>query len=108
MADDKKSDGSVTLLNRSQRYFEIAIGPDKKPIRHAPGAAMVYSGQEAKLALGYKDLVDLSKMPGAVDSRKLKAENNKLSDENSRLKAELAALSSSKTDAPEKEKVAVK
>lgn len=102
MADEKKdkvTEGSVTLLNRGKRHFEIALDAAGKPIRHAPGVAMVYSAADAKRASAYKELVDLSKMPGAVDAKKLKADNTKLADENAKLKAQLEAL------APKPEKV---
>lgn len=90
--NDKKLEGTVTLLNRGLRHFEIALDASGKPIRHAPGVALVYSAEDAKRAEGYKELVDIAKMPGAVDAKKLKSENNKLSDENKRLKEQLAAL----------------
>lgn len=105
MADDKK-DGSVTLLNRGQRWFDIGVGADKKPRRHGPGTTMTYSAEEAKRVEGYKDLMDITKLPGSLDAKKLKAENNQLSDENKRLKEQLAALSAPKVEEPRKKEKA--
>lgn len=90
MADDK----GITLLNRGQRHFDLGAGADKKPLRHSPGATHSYSAEEgAKLAKMYpKELVDISKLPGAVDSRQMKADLDKANAENAALKAQLAAL----------------
>lgn len=92
MSDNKKSDGAVTLLNRGQRSYDLTNGADGKARRHGPGATMTYSAEEAKRMEGYKELVDITKLPGQVDVAALKAENAKLLAENTGLKAQLQAL----------------
>jgi len=79
MSDDKKQEGgSVTFLNRGQRSFDLGNGR-----RHAPGATMAYTLDEAKRMEPYaKELVDITKLPGQVDSAKLKADNAGLLSEN--------------------------
>lgn len=109
MAAEKKSDVSVTLLNRGQRHFDVGVDSDGKPRRHAPGSTMVYSAEEAKKMQGYRDIVDLSKLPGAVDTRQLQADNAKLLAESIALKAQLEALQPKKKEAKKEEvKEAVK
>lgn len=101
MAEDKKDGGSVTLLNRSQRSFDLGLDEKgKSKGRHAPGTAHTYTAEEAKRLEGYKELMDVSKIPGALDARKLKDENNKLLDENARLKAQLLTLEASAKEEP--------
>lgn len=103
MSDNsKKSDGTVTLLNRGQRSYDLANGADGKARRHGPGATMTYSAEEAKRMEGYKELVDITKLPGQVDVTALKAENAKLLAENAGLKAQLEALQDT-IAAPKKE-----
>lgn len=107
MAEEKK-EGSVTFLNRGLRHYDLGF-KDGKPCRHAPGTTMVYTAEEARRAAGYRDLVDITKLPGQVDTGKIKAENAKLQDENSRLRAQLEALTPKTEDAsseqePEKKK----
>lgn len=97
MADEKKADGrTVALFNKSQRAFDhgLEVGADgkKSPRRHMPNTSHLYTAEEAAKLSGYKELIDLSKLPGQIDARKLKEDNAKLSDENARLKASLAAL----------------
>jgi len=105
MSDDKKQEGgSVTFLNRGQRSFDLGNGR-----RHAPGATMAYTLDEAKRMEPYaKELVDITKLPGQVDSAKLKADNAGLLSENAALKAQLEALKPSdegqKPEAPEPRK----
>ena len=103
MSDDKKQEGgSVTFLNRGQRSFDLGNGR-----RHAPGATMAYTLEEAKRMEPYaKELVDITKLPGQVDSAKLKADNAKMLAENAALKAQLEALKPSETkeEAPEPRK----
>lgn len=105
--------GTVTLLNKGQRHFDLGyeqlVGedgkpqfyedgkpiPDKdKPRKYAPNNTITLPAKEgAKLAAKYpKELVDLSKIPGAVDVGALKGEAAKLKAENEALKAQLAAL----------------
>lgn len=102
MAADKKEDGSITLLNKGLRHFDLGADKEGKPRRHAPGTTMSYTAEEAKKHSIYKDLIDISKMPGQVDVRKLKADKEALQDENTRLKAQLEALSTAKTEKPKK------
>lgn len=94
MAEEKKSsgDGSVTFLNRGKRHYDLGNDAAGKPRRVAPGSTVLCSAEDAKRLSIYRDLVDISKLPGQVDARKLKAENEKLADENTRLKAQLLAL----------------
>lgn len=93
MADDKKAEGSVTLLNRGKRSFDLGLdAKGKSKGRHAPGTTHAYTAEEAKRLEGYKELADISKLPGQVDAKALKAENAKLQDENKRLREQLAAL----------------
>lgn len=106
MANDKKSDGTVTLLNRSKRHFDLGLGEDKQPRRHAPGTTMAYTAEEAAKMGAYKDLVDISKLPGQVDTGKLKADNAKLAADNAKLQAQLDAMQADKTEAPSEEAAA--
>lgn len=109
MADEKKSaGGSVTLLNKGQRHYDLGNDASGQPRRHAPGTTHTYSAEEAARMVTYRDLVDISKLPGQVDVKKLKVDNDKLLSENARLKEQLAALESrpsSKKKEPELEKV---
>lgn len=95
---EKEKEGSVTLLNRGQRHFDVGTGTDGKPRRHSPGTTFTYSADEAKRLSGYRELVDISKLPGQVDTAKLKAENAKLLDENKRLREQLIALQAPKDE----------
>ncbi len=93
MADEKKSEGSITFLNKSKRHYDLGLGADGKPRRHAPGATMTYTPEEAKRMASYSsDLIDITKLPGSVDVRKLKADNAALLSENAELKKQLAAF----------------
>lgn len=92
MADDKKKDdGVVTLLNRGKRHYDV-IGLDGKPTRHAPGATMTYGKDEAEKLVGYSDLIDITKLPGQVNARALRAENETLKAEKERLEKQIAAM----------------
>lgn len=91
MADTKAADVTV-FLNRGKRHFDLAPGSDGKPRRHAPGATMAYSAEEAKQHEGYPDLIDISKITNQVGMKEVRAENAKLLDENAKLRAQLAAL----------------
>lgn len=97
--EEKSVDGSATFLNRGKRHYDLAKGADGQVRRHAPGATMLYSADEVKQMSGYSDLVDISKLPGQVDTGKLKAENARMLAENAALKAQLEAL----TPAPDAE-----
>ena len=87
MADEKKT---VTLLNRGLRHF-VGVNAEGKAIRQAPGTTAVYTEEQVK-SLGYADLVDISKLPGQVDTSKLKSENERLAAEKAALEAKVAAL----------------
>lgn len=103
MADEKKSEPKlISLLNRGKRHFD-GLDAEGKPRRHSPGEVHSYTVEGAKLLDGYKELVDISKLPGSVDASKLADDNKSLNDENARLKAELAALGDTKD---KKEKIA--
>lgn len=91
---DKKADGSVTLLNRGRRHFDLGKGQNGSPRRHSPGTTMAYTAEEAGRMAGYQDLVDISKLPGQVNAAKLKSDNDKLTADNEALKARLDALES--------------
>lgn len=99
MAEEKKSEGSTALLNRGKRHFDVIA--QGKPSRHSPNATMVYTADEATKLSGYPELVDISKLPGQVDSRKLKADNEQLKKDKEALEAQLAALKAPKEEAPE-------
>lgn len=103
----EKSAGNVTLLNRGQRSYEVANGADGKSRRHGPGTTMEYSAEEAKKMAGYRDLVDISKLPGQVDVGAIKAESVRLTAENAVLKAQLQALQTAPVETPEVEEAAV-
>lgn len=109
MSNEKKSDGGVTLLNRGQRAYEIGDGTALGKVRrHAPGTTMTYSIEEAEKMGQYKELVDISKLPGQVDVGQLKADNAKMLSENAALKAQLESLQLGKEEtadaAPEAKK----
>lgn len=95
MAEEKKESNEVVFLNRGQRHYDLNPDAQGKVRRHSPGTTMLYSAEEAKKAAGYFDLVDISKLPGQVDTNKLKAESAALHNENASLKAQLAALQTS-------------
>lgn len=86
----------IVFLNRSKRKFDLGFTADAKgnkaPRIHMPGATMLYTREEAERMSIYKELIDISKLPGQVDARKLKSENAKLVEENAKLKSQLAAL----------------
>ena len=107
MADEKKSEQKlISLLNRGKRHFD-GLDPEGKPRRHSPGEVHSYTAEGAKQLEGYKELVDISKLPGSVDASKLADDNKSLNDENARLKAELAALGDKKDEKKDKkEKIA--
>lgn len=92
----KAEDRSVSLFNRGKRTFDLGLesGKDgkKSPRRHAPGESHLYTPSEAAKMSIYKEIVDLSKLPGQLDAKKLKSENEKLADENKKLKDQLASL----------------
>lgn len=92
MTEEKRDEGSVTLLNRGLRHFDLGADAKGKPLgRHSPGATHTYTAEQAKRLEGYKELVDIAKLPGQVDAKKLKEENAKLKDENARLREQLLA-----------------
>lgn len=94
--EEKAEARTVSLFNRGPRTFDLglSVGQDGKasPRRHLPGASHAYTPTEAAKMSTYKDLVDLSKLPGQVDTKKLAGENAKLLAENASLKEQLAAL----------------
>lgn len=96
MSNEKK-DGNVTLLNRGKRHFDFGKGADGKVRVLAPGAMLSFSLEEAAKLSGYKELVDISKLPGQVDTEALKADNAKLLAEKKELEAKLASLTPSDT-----------
>lgn len=100
MAEAKKAEGGITLLNRGQRKFDLSKGG--KPEWHMPGATHVYPAEDgAKLAVMYpRELADISKLPGAVDTTKLASDNAKLLADNEALKAQLASVLSAKAEDP--------
>ena len=105
---------TITLLNKSSRHFDLGyeqlIGEDgtpqfqadgktpipdtTKPRKYAPNGTITLPLKDGlKLAKMYpKELVDLSKLPGAIDVGALKADAAKLKAENDDLKRQLAAL----------------
>lgn len=92
MAAEVKVEEGTVFLNKGKRHFDLAPGKDGKARRHAPGTTMAYSAEEAKIHEGYSDLIDVTKVPGQVNVRQVKADNAKLLDENAQLRAQLAAL----------------
>lgn len=92
MAEAIKEGAGVVFLNKGMRHFDLAAGADGKPRRHSPGQTMEYSAAEADSHSGYSDLIDISKMPTSVNTKKLAAEKAALVDENAELKARIAAL----------------
>ena len=91
MADKKDADGSVSYINKGQRHFDVR--KDGKAFRHSPNMVATYTAKEAEQLSGYpKEIFDISKLPGAVDTRALKADNAKLLADNAALKAQLEAL----------------
>lgn len=109
MADaEKKSEPKlISLLNKGKRHFD-GLDAAGKPRRHSPGEVHSYSPEGAKLLEGYKELADISKLPGTIDAAKLESDNKSLNDENARLKAELAALGDKKDDGKKDKKDADK
>lgn len=108
MADTVKiEEGTVVLLNRGRRHYEIGFDAAGKPRRHAPGTAMSYTLEEAKRVAGYMELVDVAKLPGQVNTKAIQAENAKLADENASLKAQLEALQAKKSEKKAEKKVEV-
>lgn len=104
--EDKKDGGvTVTLLNRGQRSYEVAGTEPGKTRRHAPGATMDYTAEEAGKLGMYKELVDITKLPGQIDAAKTKADNAKLLADNAALKAQLEALTPKKEETAELETV---
>ena len=104
MAEEKKVE-TLSLLNRGQRSF--ALPPIAgKPQFHLSGQFYAYPLEEAKklLAMYPKDLVDATKLPGAVDTKPLKDENAALKAENLALKEQLAALEPKKDEPKDEEK----
>lgn len=109
MADEKKDEGSVTLLNQGQRSYDLGLDEKGKHRGvHKPGTAHVYTAAEAAKLAPYRELVDVAKLPGQLDARALKAENNKLKQENEQLRKQLLALPPAEVPAPEAEKSKVK
>ncbi len=88
----------VSLLNKSGRKFVVT--KDGKPFTHEPGKIVTYSAAEAAKLAGYKELLDTSKIPGALDAAKLKKENADLLAANKALQAQLDALKPSPAPAP--------
>ena len=112
--EKKKDAGSITLLNRGQRTFKHGFAKNddgtpntSKPLDHAPGAPFTYSAEEgAKMLKMYpRELYDVSKLPGVVDSRQLEADKKALVGENAALKARLAELEDAAKEKGGKEKV---
>lgn len=97
---EKTEEASTTFLNRGLRIYDLGTGSDGKPRRHLPGTTMAYTEDEAKQHEGYSDLVDVTKMPGTESARKVKADRDRLANENEALKAQLAALSAPADAAP--------
>lgn len=96
MADTEKKEEVklVTLLNRSKRHFDTT-GPDGRAFRHAPGAMASYTEEQAAMLTGYStEMIDITKLPGAVDTTKLKSENATLLAEKKRLELLVASLQS--------------
>lgn len=101
MADEKKLEkaeapAGTTFLNRGKRHFDIGFHPDGKAKRHSPGTTMAYTAEEAKRHEGYADLIDISKIPGSIDTKRLASDNAKLLAENLALKEQLEALGETK------------
>ena len=104
---DEKDEAFVTYLNRGKRKFDLGFDENRKPKYHLPGTTMSYTEEQAKLHEGYADLVDVTKMPGQENARKVRADRDALKKENDELKAQLAALSAPKElAAPEGEEQA--
>lgn len=104
MADEKKSEGLVTLLNKGARVWDHGFeekGGKKVARKHLPGTTMTFTAEEAKKLDGYKELVDITKLPGQLDLKKVIAENTKLLDENKRLREQLLALQSKSDESGE-------
>lgn len=96
MADTEKKEEVkiVTLLNRSKRHFDT-LDANGKAFRHAPGAMASYTEEQAAMLTGYStEMIDITKLPGAVDTTKLKSENATLLAEKKRLEALVASLQS--------------
>lgn len=103
MASDKKAaDGSVTFLNKGKRHYDT-IGEAGEKLRHAPGATMTYSAEQAARMAQYKDLIDITKLPGQVNAAELRAESARLKADNEALKARLEALEPAKAEEPKEE-----
>lgn len=99
MAD--KEEKKVTLQNRGVRHFDLKGG------RVSPGEMVEVTAEEAKKLAGYRDLVDVSKLPikgaAAAEAAKLKVDNKALADENALLKKQLEDAKKPK-DKTEKDK----
>lgn len=104
----KEVEGTVILLNRGKRHYDIGFDESGKARRHSPGATMVYTAEEAKRVEAYAELVDISKIPGQVNPKAIKAENAKLVDENASLKAQLEALQNKKSEPKTAKKTEIK
>lgn len=98
MGNDKTAEaGGATLINTGKRTYDLgpAESDEKKsPRQHRPGTTFFYSASELVRMAPYvgKELMDITKLPGQVDVRKLKEENARLLDENRRLREQVAAL----------------
>lgn len=99
MSSEKK-DGSVTLLNRGKRHYDFGKDAQGNERVLAPGAMMSFTAEDAAKLSGYKELVDISKLPGQVDTTALKAENQRLQDEKAKLEAQLASLAPAPAEEP--------
>lgn len=92
MPKEEKTIGSITFLNRGKRRFHIGFDADKKPVIHMPGFTMLYTAEQAEAHQGYADLIDISKLPGQVNTKQLESDNKRLLAEKESLEKQLAAL----------------
>lgn len=109
MAEVKTVEGAtVTLLNKGQRSFDLPFVNGQPVGKHAPGTTHTYSAEQAARLAGYPDLIDVTKVPGSVDTRALQSENATLKAEREALKAQLAALTPKTAEQKKAEKEAQK
>jgi len=105
-AESKKEEEKlVTFLNQGKRHFDWGLDDKKQAIRQSPGEAKALNADQAKIAARYpKELVDISKLPGVIDTSALKADNAKLKAEKEALLKQLAALTPKADSKPEPKK----